>query len=153
MIMIIMMMMMTTPIIFITILMTTIITFHKCTSVFVGGDMSLDSLVASNTHHASCQLGSSDSSPLLSPPAKPQPLQTRRPTIRGEAPATPRWSLPRSETQKQLKGIRDTPTREADDLRTHLKAQINQAAAVCSVICKVPLQPGCLFYFAHVGAV
>ncbi|CAE7921717.1 hypothetical protein AK812_SmicGene16184 [Symbiodinium microadriaticum] len=31
-----------------------------------------------------------------------------------------------SETQTQLLAIRDTPTRDSDDLRTHLKAQINQ---------------------------
>ncbi|CAE7267266.1 unnamed protein product [Symbiodinium sp. CCMP2456] len=31
-----------------------------------------------------------------------------------------------SETQRQLLAIRDTPTRDSDDLRTHLKAQINQ---------------------------
>eukprot|EP00435_Cladocopium_sp_Y103_P042672 s592_g11.t2 len=31
-----------------------------------------------------------------------------------------------SETQNQLQAVLHTPTREADDLRTHLKAQINQ---------------------------
>ncbi|CAE7318080.1 unnamed protein product [Symbiodinium natans] len=36
------------------------------------------------------------------------------------------FSAKLSETQKQLHSIRDTPTREADDLRTHLKAEINQ---------------------------
>ena len=68
--------------------------------------------------------GGKAQSPKLNAQDHPPKPKTARPP--GASLCAPRL---RCATQKKLHAVRHTPTREADDLRTLLKAQINEAGA------------------------